>query len=123
MLDFCTYSDAMNYYEIDPFLKKLGKDRKWLADATHYTYRTITIILSPKGEKNRTDQSMARISEALRMEEARQSMPVEIKPVQTLVLQPSLYEFEQWNKQALREKKLVTDWAVDALNSLSLIHI
>jgi fructose-1-phosphate kinase PfkB-like protein len=107
----------MNYYEVDPLLKKLGKDRKWLAEATHYTLRSINVMLSPKGVKSRSAQAMARIEEALRMEEARQQMPIEIKPVQTLVLQPSLHEFEQWNKQALREKKLVTDWAVDALNA------
>jgi hypothetical protein len=115
-LDFTRYCALMNYYDVDPLLKKLGRDRKWLAEVTHYTHRTITVMLSPKGERSRTTQAMARIEEALRLEEARQAMPVEIKPVQTLVLQPSLHEFDQWNKQALRENKLVTKWAVDALN-------
>lgn len=118
-LGFQGYFGGMQYYEVDPLLKKLGKDRRWLAQVTHYSYRTISLMLSPKGVSNRTEQAMARIVEALRTEEARQLQPVEIKPVQTLVLQPTIHEFQEWNRQAMKENKLVTDWAVDALNSFA----
>lgn len=114
---FACYFWRMEYYEVDPLLKKLGKDRHWLASVTHYTHRTISVMLSAKGEKSRTPRAMSLVIEAIRMEEARQAAPVEIAPVQTLVLQPSIEEFRRWNRASMQANLLVADWTAKALNS------
>lgn len=100
-----------------PILKKIGKDRAWLAKATHYSIRNINSMLSPKGEANRSDAAMARVEEALLAEQARQEAPVEMELDQNFVIRNiSHEEWRAWGLSALSENKLLTDWARDELN-------
>ena len=40
-----------------------------------------------------------------------------MEAVQTLVLRPSLAEFEAWNRDSLRKYKTLSKWAVNSLNA------
>lgn len=60
----------MKWPDIDPRLGALGKDRRWLADQTPYTYDTIRNTLAPKATK-RSARMLSVLARAIEDEEDR----------------------------------------------------
>ena len=60
----------MTWNEIDSRLYAVGKDRRWLADVTPYTYDTIRNTMAP-GSTKKTDRMLSVLSRAIEDEEAK----------------------------------------------------
>lgn len=70
----------MTWEEIDSRLAAVGKDRRWLADVTPYTYDSIRNTMAPAQAGRRSDRMLSVLSRAIEDEEGRQWHPREVTP-------------------------------------------
>jgi len=104
--------------QIKQWLKASGRSRAWLAAEMGRTTKTVNNWLSatqavPASAQNHIRQLMAADIQAA-THPAGSPVP-SAPPSQHLVLQVDLHTFERWSRAALTKQKIVTDYAVDAI--------
>lgn len=113
----------MSFDEIDPRLKKLGKDRAWLAAQCDYSTSTLASALAPNGS-NKTPKALRRMWEALDREEQRQKQE-KYKPApltNTVTLTPTVDQFDRWMRAAYRNHDSFDEWAKEGLDALADLY-
>lgn len=63
----------MQWTDVDPRLAALGKDRRWLAEQTGYSYDSLRNLLAPKRAHQITERMLSTMRRAIEDEEARQA--------------------------------------------------
>lgn len=107
------------FEEIDARLGQIGKDRKWLAEATNRSQDSIRTALAPNAADYKRSERLQRdLSQAIEAEELRQKNT--LRPLlQNFVLEVGQEQFDRWNAAALGEGKLIRQWALDGLDALA----
>lgn len=114
---FCLYNPAMiPFEEIDARLKKIEKDREWLAASTGRKLSSIKVSLAPNADpKNRSEMLQRVLSDAIEKEEVAQRSSVRL-PDQ-LALAPTADEFNAWCRAyKASQAETLKEWAIDELN-------
>lgn len=105
--------------EIDQILKKLGKNRKWLAEVTGRSDHSIRSALAPNAApKSRSALMQKALSDAIEREatERKKHRPL----VEDVTLHPTIEEFKVWS-EAFKSSPYSTlkEWAIATLNGAS----
>lgn len=105
--------------EIDQRLEKLGRNRKWLVEATGRSDHAIRSALAPNATaKSRSALLQKALTDAIEREEMEQAKKPEL--VKSITLEPSIEEYRLWS-DAFKKSPYATieEWAVAALNGSS----
>jgi hypothetical protein len=110
--------------EIDQRLEKLGRNRKWLVEATGRSDHAIRSALAPNATpKSRSALLQKALTDAIEREEAEQAKKPEL--TKAIALEPSIEEYRLWS-EAFKSSPYSTieEWAVAALNGSSgALHV
>ena len=110
--------------EIDQRLEKLGRNRKWLVEATGRSDHAIRSALAPNATaKSRSALLQKALTDAIEREEMEQAKKPEL--VKSITLEPSIEEYRLWS-DAFKKSPYATieEWAVAALNGSSgALHV
>ncbi len=101
------------FEEMDARLKAIGRDRKWLSQATGRKLASIRVALAPNTQqKNRSHLLQVSLSQAIEAEKARQKDSQSAIQTQVVSLQVDREQFRAWNAAAMAEGKLIEEWAI-----------
>ena len=100
--------------EIDSRLKRIGKDRAWLAEVTGRSAGSIRAALAPNAlPKHRSGLLQKALSDAIESEEGEKGDPDETH--ERLILKVSEEQFEAYNRASLSEGKTIKEWIMAVL--------
>lgn len=110
----------MRKQEVKDWLKAIGKDRFWLAEKTGVQKCSVDTWLSTSRPISRT---AARLISALMVQYQTKTVTMDAQAAvlesdsreSTLSLTVPAEVFDTWNEAAMRDGKLLREWAVDAL--------
>jgi hypothetical protein len=112
------------FEDIEKRLKKLGRDRMWLAEKSGRSHASIrTALAKSAAPKARSSLLQKALTDAIEREEADQKKDPALKKV--IILEPSVDEYRLWS-EAFKDSSHSTleDWAKSALNKASgALHI
>jgi hypothetical protein len=112
------------FEDIESRLKKLGKDRVWLAEKSGRSHASIRTALAKSAvPKARSALLQKALSDAIEREELDQLKKPEL--VKSITLEPSIEEYRIWS-EAFKQSPYSTieEWAISALNGSSgALHI
>ncbi len=112
------------FEDIEKRLKKLGKDRMWLAEKSGRSHASIRTALAKSAvPKARSALLQKALSDAIEREESEQAKKPEL--TKSISLEPSIEEYRLWS-EAFKSSPYSTieEWAVAALNGSSgALHI
>jgi hypothetical protein len=110
--------------EIDQRLEKLGRNRKWLVEATGRSDHAIRSALAPNAtSKSRSALLQKALTDAIEREESEQAKKPEL--TKAIALEPSIEEYRLWS-EAFKSSPYSTieEWAVAALSGSSgALHV
>ena len=109
---------------IDHRLKKLGKDRMWLAEKSGRSHASIRTALAKSAvPKARSALLQKALSDAIEREEMEQAKKPEL--TKSIVLEPSIEEYRLWSEAFKKSPySTIEEWAIAALNGSSgALHI
>ena len=110
--------------EIDQRLEKLGRNRKWLVEATGRSDHAIRSALAPNATpKSRSALLQKALTDAIEREEMEQLKKPEL--VKSITLEPSIEEYRLWSEAFKKSPySTIEEWAIAALNGSSgALHI
>lgn len=110
--------------EIDQRLEKLGRNRKWLVEATGRSDHAIRSALAPNATpKSRSALLQKALTDAIEREEIEQLKKPEL--VKSITLEPSIEEYRLWSEAFKKSPySTIEEWAIAALNGSSgALHI
>ena len=110
--------------EIDQRLEKLGRNRKWLVEATGRSDHAIRSALAPNATaKSRSALLQKALTDAIEREEMEQSKKPEL--TKSITLEPSIEEYRLWSEAfKMSPYATIEEWAVAALNGSSgALHV
>lgn len=110
--------------EIDQRLEKLGRNRKWLVEATGRSDHAIRSALAPNATtKSRSALLQKALTDAIEREEMDQLKKPEL--VKSITLEPSIEEYRIWSEAFKKSPySTIEEWAISALNTSSgVLHI
>lgn len=110
--------------EIDQRLEKLGRNRKWLVEATGRSDHAIRSALAPNATtKSRSALLQKALTDAIEREEMDQLKKPEL--VKSITLEPSIEEYRIWSEAFKKSPySTIEEWAISALNGSSgALHI
>jgi hypothetical protein len=105
--------------EIDQRLEKLGRNRKWLVEATGRSDHAIRSALAPNAtSKSRSALLQKALTDAIEREEMDQAKKPDL--TKSISLEPSIEEYRFWS-EAFKSSPYSTieEWAVATLNGSS----
>lgn len=101
--------------QIDEKLGTIGKDRKWLAEATGYSYFSVRDCLAPDGKKL-SSRMHASFLAAIAREEQQQSQPLAQSLPDRITLEVPPSTMKRWEAAAKAENETTREWAITELN-------
>ena len=110
--------------EIDQRLEKLGRNRKWLVEATGRSDHAIRSALAPNATaKSRSALLQKALTDAIEREEMEQAKKPEL--TKSIALEPSIEEYRIWSEAfKMSPYATIEEWAVAALNGSSgALHV
>ncbi len=99
--------------QIDDALSEIGKDRKWLAEVSGYSYFSVRDCLAPDGKKLSTRMERA-FREAIQSIKDTMGAPPPLPDRITLEVHP--YRMNAYLAASIAENQDVKSWAIDKLN-------
>ena len=112
------------FEDIEKRLKKLGRDRMWLAEKSGRSYASIRTALAKSAvPKARSALLQKALTDAIEREEAEQAKKPEL--TKAIALEPSIEEYRLWS-EAFKSSPYSTieEWAVASLNGSSgALHV
>ena len=112
------------FEDIESRLKKLGKDRVWLAEKSGRSHASIRTALAKSAvPKARSALLQKALSDAIEREELDQLKKPEL--VKSITLEPSIEEYRLWSEAfKISPHSTIEEWAKASLNETSgALHI
>ena len=112
------------FEDIENRLKKLGKDRMWLAEKSGRSHASIRTALAKSAvPKARSALLQKALSDAIEREEMEQLKKPEL--VKSITLEPSIEEYRLWSEAfKISPHSTIEEWAKASLNETSgALHI
>ena len=112
------------FEDIENRLKKLGKDRMWLAEKSGRSHASIRTALAKSAvPKARSALLQKALSDAIEREEMEQAKKPEL--TKSIVLEPSAEEYRLWSEAFKKSpSSTIEEWAKASLNEASgALHI
>ena len=112
------------FEDIENRLKKLGKDRMWLAEKSGRSHASIRTALAKSAvPKARSALLQKALSDAIEREELNQVKKPDLK--KSIVLEPSKDEYRLWSEAfKISPHSTIEEWAKASLNEASgALHI
>lgn len=101
---------------IDEKLAALGKDRKWLAEQTGYSYFSVRDCLAPDGKKLSKRMCTAFLAAIEREEQSAAEPPAPPLLPDRITLEVHPTTMERWNSAAASQGETTRQWAISELN-------
>ena len=101
--------------QIEDALRAIGKDRKWLADQSGYSYFSVRDCLAPEGKKL-SKRMHANFMAAIQAQQSASEEPPQPNLPDRITLEVAPEKYELWDQAATDARLTTKQWAIHELN-------